>query len=111
MLSKPKHPCKYSLCPELAEAGQSYCDKHKSNRDTRDSATKRGYDSRWQRARAIYLRSNPLCVECLKVGIIKAATVVDHIEPHRGDYDKFWDKSNWQSLCKRHHDIKTAEGK
>ena len=33
-----------------------------------------------------------------------AATVVDHIIPHKGDSDLFWDESNWQSLCKRCHD-------
>jgi len=35
---------------------------------------------------------------------VVAATVVDHITPHRGDMTLFWDKSNWQSLCKRCHD-------
>lgn len=38
------------------------------------------------------------------------ATVVDHIIPHRGDLSSaaFWDETNWQPLCKRHHDRKTA---
>jgi 5-methylcytosine-specific restriction protein A len=39
---------------------------------------------------------------------VVAATVVDHIVPHKGDKVKFWDSSNWQSLCKRCHDAKTA---
>jgi 5-methylcytosine-specific restriction protein A len=38
----------------------------------------------------------------------EAATVVDHIEPHRGDMKLFWDHKNWRPLCKRHHDRKTA---
>jgi len=29
--------------------------------------------------------------------------VVDHIIPHQGDYALFWDVSNWQGLCYRHH--------
>ena len=37
-----------------------------------------------------------------------AATIVDHIVPHKGDLALFYDQTNWQSLCKRHHDIKTA---
>lgn len=41
-------------------------------------------------------------------GVIAAADVVDHIVPHRGDQSLFWDESNWQALCKRHHDIKTS---
>lgn len=32
------------------------------------------------------------------------ATVVDHIQPHRGDSALFWSESNWQSLCAPHHD-------
>lgn len=36
-----------------------------------------------------------------------AATVVDHIIPHRGDQKLFWDRSNWQALCKSCHDSKT----
>ena len=35
------------------------------------------------------------------------ATVVDYIVPHRGDQKLFWDKSNWQPLCKACHDRKT----
>jgi 5-methylcytosine-specific restriction endonuclease McrA len=32
------------------------------------------------------------------------ATVVDHIKPHRGDQNLFWEETNWQTLCQRHHD-------
>lgn len=52
---------------------------------------------------------HPLCVHCLKQGRTEAATVVDHIIPHCGDMVLFWDSANnWQSLCKTHHDVKTA---
>lgn len=82
------------------------------------NSTKRGYDSRWQRARVGWLNSHPLCVMCERDGRITAATVVDHIVPHRiawalacGDAEavataraRFWDRSNWQSLCAEHHD-------
>jgi 5-methylcytosine-specific restriction protein A len=44
---------------------------------------------------------------CLDEGRARMATVVDHIRPHRGDAALFWDPSNWQPLCKRHHDVKT----
>lgn len=40
--------------------------------------------------------------------IVEAASVVDHIVPHKGDQKLFWRRSNWQSLCKRCHDVKTA---
>lgn len=41
---------------------------------------------------------------CSGQGQQTKAVVVDHIEPHRGDYDLFWDIYNHQSLCKLHHD-------
>lgn len=71
---------------------------------TRKIASERGYNSRWRKARATYLASNPLCVYCKREGIIRTANVVDHITPHKGDSKLFWDKDNWQSLCKRCHD-------
>jgi 5-methylcytosine-specific restriction enzyme A len=33
-----------------------------------------------------------------------AATVVDHVVPHKGDLELFWDQSNWQGVCKACHD-------
>jgi 5-methylcytosine-specific restriction protein A len=77
-------------------------------RDDRPSAASRGYDSRWRKARLLYLAEHPLCVECAKKNRVEPAKVVDHIVPHKGDELLFWDPSNWQSLCKHHHDRKTA---
>jgi 5-methylcytosine-specific restriction protein A len=71
----------------------------------RGSSTQRGYGSRWQRARLAYLKAHPLCVMCEREGRITAASVVDHKIPHKGDDALFWDSgSNWQGLCKQHHD-------
>ncbi len=52
----------------------------------------------------MFLREHPLCVLCSQIGGGTAATVVDHIQPHRGDYDLFWDPTNHQALCKPCHD-------
>jgi 5-methylcytosine-specific restriction protein A len=41
---------------------------------------------------------------CRKLDVVTIATVVDHIIPHKGDKRLFWDPSNWQPLCKLHHD-------
>lgn len=74
------------------------------------TSTQRGYGYRWQKAREQYLLANPLCVYCARQGRTAAASVVDHIEPHRGDQNLFWDQSNWQALCKLCHDsVKQAE--
>lgn len=61
-------------------------------------------DNKWRKARKLFLQRHPLCVMCLEAGLYKEAEVIDHIIPHKGDTGLFWDVSNWQSLCKRHHD-------
>lgn len=68
------------------------------------TSAQRGYSYRWQKARLAHLNRHPLCAECGKSGKVVPASVVDHIIPHRGDQKLFWDRDNWQSLCKRHHD-------
>lgn len=68
------------------------------------------YGYRWQKARKVFLAEHPLCVYCQRLGRLSAATVVDHIKPHKGDLVLFWDPLNWQSLCKVCHDsAKRAE--
>lgn len=84
--------------------------QHKTYDQERGSAHQRGYTYRWQQARIDHLRQHPLCAHCLLDGVTALATVVDHIVPHRGDLNLFWQKDNWQSLCARHHQIKTAQG-
>jgi hypothetical protein len=66
---------------------------------TRPSAHARGYGRRWQKARLAFLAAHPCCRICEEQGRIIAATIVDHIEPHKGDAAKFWNVDNWQSLC------------
>ena len=106
MPRKPKKPCKHPGCPKLTDG--NYCEEHEAlHRGERESAGKRGYNKKWQKARARYLKEHPLCVECLKNGRGVTATVVDHITPHRGNPILFWDEGNWQSLCKPCHDKKT----
>ena len=76
----------------------------------RGNSAERGYTWRWRKASKAFLAANPSCVECLQQHIATPATVVDHIVPHRGDDELFWQESNWQPLCKPHHDAKTRSG-
>ena len=71
---------------------------------TRNSSNLRGYNGLWQKARRTFLDHNPLCIMCLEDGVTAAATVVNHKVPHRGDQKLFWDQSNWEAVCKPHHD-------
>lgn len=77
--------------------------ERKSWRDGKTTA-QRGYGSRWQKARKGYLAKHPLCVMCARQGRTTAATVVDHVIPHRGDMLLFWQSDNWQPLCASCHD-------
>lgn len=106
MRSAPR-PCTHPGCGDLVIGG-GRCAKHskqiqRESDARRGSARKRGYTGAWERARAAWLRSNPLCLCCAGIG-----EVVDHKRPHMGDRALFWDRSNWQTMCKRCHDIKTA---
>ncbi|MFC3079502.1 HNH endonuclease signature motif containing protein [Phenylobacterium terrae] len=58
----------------------------------------------WQRLRMARLRAEPFCRFCMDEGRVKLATVVDHINPHKGDEELFFDYENTQSLCRHHHD-------
>lgn len=71
------------------------------------SSTQMGYGRDWRRFRLAYLDDNPLCVRCEASGIVVPATIVDHIVPLTQG-GKRLDESNVQSLCKTHHDLKTA---
>jgi hypothetical protein len=39
---------------------------------------------------------------CLRQGVYTAATVADHVTPHKGDATLFW-HGKLQSLCASHH--------
>jgi 5-methylcytosine-specific restriction protein A len=107
-----KFICRRAGCGALLDS-PGYCPQHTNSQRRaadaeRKTSSERGYGYRWQKARHTYLKNNPLCVGCEKLGMVRAATEVDHIIPHRGDQALFWDTSNWQGLCKPCHSRKTA---
>jgi len=108
--TKPCAKCRIALVP----VDDTYCKKctktkEKQYYNNRNKEWQHLYGSRWQRARKSFLSRNPLCAECLKNGITKAADVVDHRTPHKGDIKLFWMVSNWQGLCFKCHNTKTAK--
>ena len=112
MPARPKSICRHPGCGKLIDA-PGFCDAHAKQRQRetdsrRGTSTQRGYGHRWQQARRVFLAENPLCLACEKVSRLTPATVVDHIDPHKGDASKFWNRGNWQPLCKPCHDAKTA---
>jgi len=106
MPTKPNRPCRYQGCPNLATSGEQYCPQHKAkteqfyNKYQRPN-DKHAYGRAWKRIRDRKIKENPLCEECLKVGIIKAAEEVHHILPLADGGTS--ERSNLISLCRSCH--------
>jgi 5-methylcytosine-specific restriction protein A len=103
-------PCTWPGC------GQLHCERHRNaarheHDQRRGSAAKRLYGYAWQKASRAFLAAHPLC-QCERCDEgrlrVRAASVVDHRKPHRGDAGLFWDSDNWQAMAKDCHDRKTA---
>ncbi len=110
MPTRPLGPCSYRGCPQRA-VRRGRCEVHakqadeqyrQAHPDTRPSAAERGYDLKWRRIRAAYLRKHPTCVE---PGCNQAATHVDHIKARTQGGGDEW--ANLQGLCHSHHSSKT----
>src|SRR5262245_53877450 len=97
----PQRPCLEPGCSALVTSGR--CDQHKN---AARSPWQHLYGSRWQRARKRFLEQNPICKLCRDADKAEIAFAVDHIVPHRGNLELFWDVSNWQPLCEAHHNAK-----
>lgn len=104
--------CTAPGCAALAEPGKSRCQacaevvatgRRKFDRGRQADPGRRMATSRmWQRTSKAFLAAHPFCA------CGAPSEVTDHIVPHKGDPGRFWDQSNWQALCKRCHDAKTA---
>ena len=109
---KPKRPCAYLGCGQLADEGQ-YCPEHKKmvmkryNQYQRDPNSNKRYGRAWKRIRDRYIKAHPLCEECERNGRIKPAEEVHHILPlSKGGGNE---TSNLMALCKSCHSKITAE--
>ena len=69
----------------------------------RANSNARGYTAAWRRIRRLFLMVNPVCIECGQ-----RATVVDHVDPHKGNKTKFWAVGNWRPMCAKHHSRATV---
>lgn len=111
MPTKPNRPCRYQGCSGLAAPGEQYCPQHKAkaeqfyNKYQRPN-DKNSYGRAWKRIRDRKIKENPLCEECLKSGIVKAAEEVHHILPLADGGTS--ERSNLISLCRSCH-IKAHE--
>lgn len=102
--------CSAPGCFNLIRGGEGgRCPDHLEAGVNRDPEIERLYHRiGWYRMRRAHLDLHPWCEDCVKVGEYRIAREVDHIVPHNGDLDLFFDDKNLQSLCKSHHSSKTA---
>jgi len=108
----PSRSCKSIGCAGIAER-DGFCLNCRADgkgKDFRPSARERGYDDSWRQYSRLFLSRNPWCRDPFKrhPDVVRAADVVDHIKPHRGDKVLFWSETNHQSLCTNCHNFKTA---
>lgn len=100
--------CRAPRCAGYA-AANGYCAEHQpdAKRSLRGPTygTLNPSNKRFRRLRHSYLVRHPLCAACHT----EAATVLDHVVPHRGMALLFWSQRNWQGLCVTCHGIKTAK--
>lgn len=112
MANAPLHKCTSPGCRTLVR-GQSRCEAHAKQKWTRGKQSQESqklYDHRWAQASKRHRAEHPLCAECERKGRTEPAVCVDHVIPHRGNVELFWDESNWESLCRTCHQTKTLRG-
>src|SRR5689334_13909041 len=104
--------CATPRCPVKVQRG--HCAQHSRVREQQrpNVDIRRLYHTAaWQALRLVVLQEEPFCMMCEAEGRMTMNTDVDHIRPHRGDVDLFWDRANLQGLCHTHHTRKTnADG-
>ena len=57
----------------------------------------------WLRLRRVQLAAYPLCKRCAQLGETVAASVVHHVQAHKGDWSAFVN-GELESLCRACHD-------
>lgn len=110
--------CNYAGCSALCPG--YYCAKHQAMAD-KCKAEQGGlfkgtirqkskpyhslYESvRWRKMRKEFLQLHPYCVQCGA-----KATIADHITPHHGSEDLFYNMNNLQAMCWSCHSAKTLK--
>ena len=102
-------PCKLPGCPELLKPRRGeppFCPEHQ-----RPTAPRRGYNAKWRRTRARFLKQHPWCAHCAIEGRQVPAVVLDHVIPREALVDRVPDPDadyRLQALCRLHDNRKKA---
>lgn len=109
-----KKLCTKSGCKTLVDVTDSRCPKHpfagrgerKSNQYSWDANY---YTNRWKKLRLTQMTKNPLCENCLAMGMTRPGAIADHIKEARDHPELFFSLSNLQTLCHGCHSHKTTK--
>ncbi|NEU68332.1 HNH endonuclease [Spirosoma agri] len=93
---KVKRPSSRGIVPAAANQG-----RENPNREIYGS-------SRWKRTSKNHLRAHPFCVHCEAAGKLTVATITDHIRSINQGGEP-WDPENYNSLCLKCHQTKSAK--
>lgn len=116
MGQKPMRECRKIGCHILTR--ETYCKKHRAEKQKREAVRQREYDTHkrnaeadafyksaaWQKARALSIATHyGLCQDCLAAGRLKRADMVHHIKPLRDYPELALVQSNLKPLCNKCH--------
>jgi len=107
--------CGYPGCNALVQENNYYCPTHKAMADQKKKEiykdTQRKSSSKyhslynstlWRQTSKEFLKKYPNCFICGA-----KATIADHITPHRGNIELFYNTDNLQPMCWKCHSKKT----
>jgi 5-methylcytosine-specific restriction protein A len=110
--------CKHPGCNLYTVTRSAYCATHDTARNERqreadhdrrkayprESRQARGYDEQWRRVRAVYLRRQPFCEQCIEGDRVTPAVLVHHIERIEDRPELRLHMINLRALCNDCHE-------
>ena len=88
MPSAPLRYCPAPGCPARVTSGRCAVHARQQEQQRPNADVRRWYcQARWRRLRRLVLATSPLCSACH----VAIAVDVDHVQPHRGDVNQFFD--------------------
>jgi 5-methylcytosine-specific restriction protein A len=105
----PLKPCSYPGCNKLVKSGR--CESHRRQADKKYDKERENepwrqwiHSTRYRVAISIYKSEHPLCERCEKVGKVVPVYIVHHKIQHKGNWELFWSRDNWESVCNDCHE-------
>lgn len=113
-MTMPTAPKTFRLTPSVGRQEKQWRSRQSESRGWYQTAT-------WKALRLpVLVRDGFQCQECKRQGVfmwlkehttkddIQHQAHIDHVTPHRGDWEKFIDMDNLEAKCARCHSRKTA---